>query len=720
MNKGNKLDADQKLEIDAGIAAGLDVSCYAKPEFMAIQMHQIRLGLEAGLDVSVYAIPEYDWFQMEEIREGMQEGVNYLLYASPAIAYDKMREIRKGLRDGIDLSGFANLNAGILKQLRKSIVAKVSIIDYINEGYVEEQLEEIRHALERGLPIRKYLSKEFRGVAIREIWKGLEDGIDPSVYVSIDYDWKQMREIRLGLEHQIDVSQYINSLFAWQQMREIRLGLEEGLDITPYRSFMYVAADMKRIREELSSGILEHIIKEYTDEKADNQKIAVYISSDEMEASIEIQCGREDFVSSDEILEALKKNGVKQGILKEDIEQLVKDRKYRVTVLAARGKRPVQGKDGWYEYFFNTEVDSSPKVLEDGSVDYTDVKSFETVENGQKIAFYHTAEYGTGGYTVTGRFLPSKKGKEQSVLTGRGFHSLTDGRTYVSLMAGKIQLMEDNRIEITRLCVLDEVTLATGNVDFEGSILVRGDVGSGVVIHATEDIIVNGFVESAKLSCGGDIFLRSGVHGAGAGIIEAGRKVAGNFFEYAQIVSGGDIEANYCLNCDLEAAEWILIHGVKGTLAGGTARAGKGVKSYNIGNRAKLPTVLRLGVNEDLIKSRQEAEFKISEVGRELVILENAYAGFQNKYAPEVRNAMDMYIKIENALYTKQLELDGYKNALKQYDLTAERMADARAVVKGSLYEGTTIYINDNKLYACSVRDVTVKSMQDRIVLEPN
>ena len=37
---------DQEIEIEAGKEAGIDVSIYAKPEFLGIQMHQIRLGLE--------------------------------------------------------------------------------------------------------------------------------------------------------------------------------------------------------------------------------------------------------------------------------------------------------------------------------------------------------------------------------------------------------------------------------------------------------------------------------------------------------------------------------------------------------------------------------------------------------------------------------------------------------------------------------------------------
>lgn len=720
-----EFDADQKQEIDAGIKAGLDVSCYAKKDFMAIQMHQIRLGLEESLDVRVYAKPEFDWFQMEEIRKGMQTGIDYNRYSDPSIAYDKMRQIRKGLEEGIDLSDYKEMDAGILRQLRKAAVAKVSIIDYINEGYVEEQLEEICSALKKGLFIDPYLNKEFRGIAIREICLSLEEGIEPSIYASIEYDWKQMREIRLGLEHRVDVTLYLNSLFSWKQMQEIRLGLEDGLDVTPYRSFVYVAADMRKIREQLIAGTLETILKadtgrgDVTAERTE-QRIAVFVSNDEMEAYIEVRCEQDISVNRDEIMEVLHSYGIRHGILEENISKIIQEKKYNRTVMVAKGNPPVKGSDGWYEYFFQTEIDRSPTILPDGSADYTNVKWFEQVERGQKIALYHAAKFGTAGYTVTGKLLPPQRGNEKSILTGKGFQCLSDGMTYVSCLAGKIELVAENRIEITRLCVLNEVSLATGNVNFDGSILVKGDVGRGAVICATEDVVVNGFVEAAEIHCKGDVFLRRGIDGAEIGIIEAGKKVISNFLEYARIVAGVNIEANYCLNCNLTAGEWILIHGEKGTLAGGIAVAGKGVRAYNVGNHVKLPTVLKLGVNDEMLRNRHDTELKIREVSRQLAILGNAYRDFQRKYLPEVRNTMEIYLKTEKAIYTKELEMEYLHKELQKFEQEIENMVGAKAVVSGILYEGTTIYIDHLKMSAHDIRAVTLRRINDKIVMQPN
>ena len=67
---------DQISEIEQGLAAGIDISVYAKPCFLAIQMRQIRKALMEHLPIEAYARPEFDWFQLEEIRGGLHSFID--------------------------------------------------------------------------------------------------------------------------------------------------------------------------------------------------------------------------------------------------------------------------------------------------------------------------------------------------------------------------------------------------------------------------------------------------------------------------------------------------------------------------------------------------------------------------------------------------------------------------------------------------------------------
>jgi len=716
-------ERDQINEIEEGIRAGIDTSIYSKKEYFALQMHQIRLGLMEGLPIERYASTDYDWFQMEEIRLGLSEGLDVTLYAFPSVPYETMRQVRKGLQKGINLSAYRKLDAGILRELRKALLSRITLVKYIKEGYIAEQLKEIRLGLEKGLNIEAYLNKEFRGVAIAEICKGLEKGLDVSSYAKPEFNWQQMREIRWGLEKRIDVSAYADAFYSWKQMREIRLGLEEGIDVSRYSSLMYTAAEMKKKRLTQLENITakgsisgKEPTQETKEEKAPH--IDVIISEDEMEAYLTVtktgnSCDRE------KLIKALNQCGIRYGILEDVVEDLAKGVKQKTPVVIARGTPPVKGEDGWYEFFFKSEEEKAPKLLEDGSVDYKNTVWFEVVENGQKIAYYHAATYGTNGISVLGREIPTKKGKEKEMLSGKGFMLLPDQRTYLATEKGVIT-QKGEHLEISRLLILEDVTIASGKVDFDGSVYIKGHVGNGTKIRATEDILVDGFVEAANIESGGTIILRQGMNAFSNGVLRAEKDVNGKFFEAVKVYSNGNIQANYCMNSELYAEGKIVISGAAGTFVGGRACAVEGFCAYNLGNNVGLLTYLSLGVNKKLSEKYNGVQEELKEVNKELTILRNAYSDFRSKYTAEIRNTMPIYLKIESAIFTKEKQLDKLEFMKYKLEKKMQDMTSVKAVIQGKLYEGVCVEINGMKWTSRELRNVTIRRERAQIAVHAN
>lgn len=717
-NMTERFDCDQMAEIQAGKEAGVDVSRYAKEIYMAIQMRQLRIGLQNGIDITPYENPEYDWFQMEEIRLGLEHGLNIHLYEDKALPYDRMRQIRKGLEEGIDLSGFYQLDAKLLRELRKALVSNIDMLSYIKQGYGAEQLAQIRHALQKKLDIAPFLQKEFRGASIQEIAKGLEGGVDVSCYARIEYSWQEMREIRLGLEHRIDIMLYANPLYNWRQMCEIRLGLEEGLDVNNYRSLMYPAADMRRMRLQMLSlarrGEAGH------SKSLEENGFLLTVSEDEMAAYIQINREPERETSCADMLQFLKQNGIVSGIMEAELVRMLQQKAYGQPVLVAKGEPARKGKDGWYEFFFDTEPDRTPKLLEDGSVDYRNIKWFEVVTKGQKLACYHAAEAGCDGFTVTGHPCVARRGREAGILRGRGFCISEDKSTYTAGITGKIEL-SDSEMTIESLLVVDEVTLATGNVEFDGCVYIRGSVGSKTEIRATGDITIDGTVEGAVIESGGSVLLRKGMNGGREGSVDAKKNVTGGFFESVRVRAGEDILANYCLNCELYAKGNITLSGRRGTLAGGKAYAGKGITAYRIGNDTDIRTEITLGVNEEIIQKKRNLEKALSDNRKETQILRNAYMDFERKYTPEVRNTMELYMKLENAVYTKEKQAEQLMRMSDEVNAGIEVMEKAQAVIPGTLYGGTVVWIEGMRWHTKEeVKNVRIKKAQGRIAVYAN
>lgn len=354
------------------------------------------------------------------------------------------------------------------------------------------------------------------------------------------------------------------------------------------------------------------------------------------------------------------------------------------------------------------------KGLEAGEVEW-----FETVEKGQKLAVYHNSEKGTDGITITGRVIPARRGREQSILVGKGFKRLADGKTYISELKGIVTLQE-NRLNVSELLVMKEVNMTTGDVEYDGNILIEGNVSSGTRIRSTKDVIVKGFVEASQITCGGNVFLRKGMNGTGGGSIRAAKDVIGYFFEGVEVYAGGNIQGDYFFRTSLYARGEIKAVGKKGIIAGGLICAESGIKAASIGNPAGLITQVVLGRIRSIRQKEQKLNDTIMDVNHELSILQNAHKEFQKKYTPEVRNSMEIYMKIKSAIYTKERQMESLKQEKNGINEEIVNSGKAKATVKGQIYERVTIEIDGAIWQARNLRCVIVKKSGDKIVLASN
>lgn len=720
-------DDDQLEELQLGLEHGVQVSAYAKKEYFAVQMRQVRFGLEEGLDISLYNDEKYDWFQMEEIRLGLKEGLDAAIYANPRYSYEVMRELRKALKDGIHLEKYAAVGAEMLRELHRAILDKQNIMPYIKSGYVPEQLKEIRRAMKLGCHIDPYLNTVYRGSAIREITEGLEEGLDVSVYANPDYSWQQMREIRMGLEQGLDVSLYSKELYSWQQMKEIRLGLEEGLDIEAYKSMMHSASDMKKIRlrlleeadaedetetvEAYTADALPEHLEEYL-QTLPADTIHFFVDEDRMKAYV--YAGKEAApVAKDKLVAQLAMHKILKGLEASVLNGLIAGTIRDQLVVIANGQEAVNGTDGYYESFIG-QPDCGICTQKDGSLDFSASYLFQKVTTGQKLLVYHSATTGTDGFYVDGKRIRAANGKEQPHITGRGFRLLDDHRTYLADENG-CAAFHGHNLYVTKLLELETADNILGDVDYEGAVYIKGDVDSNIRIRAAGDIVVEGFLGNATLQTEGNILIKKGANGNGEAHVHAGHIVMGRFFENVDI-HAEQIISNYFFRCSLYADKQIEAKGVNGSIAGGTVYAGYGIGVSNVGNRNGIETFIRVGYDKE--KSGDDYYEQAKETEKQIAILSNSLNGYRKHYAPEVRNTMPVFLKLENALYIKEKELAELQEQIEQQKNESKQYENAYLEVYGSLYEGTTVVINDAAYQGETVKGVLLKNIANKISVQ--
>ena len=708
-------DTLQLSQIRQGLNSGIDVTAYAKKEYFSDQMRELRLGLTKGSEVPIifYQDPAFNALQMREIRKGLQAGLDISVYAHVDVPYMKMRAIRESAWDGLvfDNSTIQRYNASILNQMHKAYVDNVDIKKYIADRFDEEQLEQVRLAIKAGLPIDKYISGDMRGDAIKEIRIGLEDGVDVKQYADAAYGWQQMQEMRLGLEHQIDITPYCKPLYQADQMRQIRLGLEEGLDITKFSSMMYTAKDMRRIRERMLVGEYEKGGTAGSDVTVSVMTVGGKIS--EVDAFVnEMIIHRDTYVAfednnmacfltlpkrmdgrkyTEEILfKFLEKIKVIYGVNKEAVKKLAEDGKPVIRALIAVGKEVVHGTNGYYEYFFDTEINTEPEIMKDGTADLTSLNNLQQVKVGDRIALYHKATRGTAGYDVFGKFIKANPGKEIPILKGTGFMIMNDRISYVATYTGAIRMV-DGKVEIKKLMVVPEVKITDKKIKYDGTLYVKGDVLSGSEIEVTGDVIVGGHMESSEINAGGNVTIIGGVTCPVRGGVFAGGDVSAKYFEGATI-KGANVSGNYFINCNIEAKGLVKTYGRVGMIYGGTINSLYGIETAIVGNKTGAKTIINLGVNTTILGQYNKLKKSLNLEQEQLDTLSKEKERLKD-FGAGNRELMQWKVKINAAVATKEIRIKEIGEAMQKLEDEMGRGSRADAVITEMAYANTIFVI---------------------------
>ncbi len=669
------------------------------------QQHEIELGRKSGIDTTIYADPRFDWLQMRELRVGLEKKLDVAVYADYTIGYAVMKQIRKGLEIGINLKkyyeqGYPYL---VLREIRKAWECSVDISEYVKSGFDYMQLEEIKDALIDNIDMKEYLERGFSGSQLSEIRLGLNEQLDVSIYAYGEYNWMQMREIRLGLKSKVDVDWYLNEFFSSRQMRQIRKGLEEGLDVSSYAQLQYSESDMisrlNWLKEKIDVGQVEPAIIEHQDYSVVEDMsrfIKCKMDAERMTAQINISPQVDSArLSVDVVVEILKLNEIVLGIDKKLIEDIIARKRFGQSIVIAKGHPLTEGHDGYYKYSFPDD-DNKPKVLENGAVDFTNVNPFVIVQERAVVATYQHAVHGAYGYKVDGTMLVPKQVKDIPRLHGRGIKQLPDEDTYIAEYAGRLVDCQSTRMYIDKVYIHSgDYTRSMGKLDFNGDVLIKGNVTNGSVIKATGSIVINGTVESADISAGTTILIKNGVCADDSGNIRSGGDIQSKFFERCNVYAGGSISANSILNSNIVSMESITVFGKRGVIIGGKVKAVQRITVNSLGNPANVLTELEIGLIPEvriIITNKQQnlekRKREVKELTAALDKIDKTYGVSESTY--NIRTKIQEEVTAQRHIIN---EITNEINAL--YDRCGRYTGTNQVAVQGTVYPNVKITVGD-------------------------
>lgn len=422
----------------------------------------------------------------------------------------------------------------------------------------------------------------------------------------------------------------------------------------------------------------------------------IRISSDRMEAFIMLPTVEEEHhYTVDEVLEAVNRNGVIYGINCETISDMIEKRLMGREVLFAKGKSAVDGADGYFDFYFDSDLNHRPTVKSDGSVDYWSVHSVEVVKKGQTIANYCEPVAGEDGIDVLGRVIAAKKGKGLPPLVGRGFDKSVDGLTYTAAIDGKIERHKNRIIILPILEINGDVNVGTGNIDFVGDVVIHGSVKTGARIRAAKSITIDGVCEGCVLEAGNDLILRNGMIGMGKARIIVKGNLFAKFMEYTDVEVDGFVEADSAINCNVVSNDKVIFNGGHASIVGGKVYGCAGIEVQNLGNDAFIKTEVHVGVHKKIKIKIAELEKLVTQ---KQMLLDNIKAGIKQieQMMGSAADGMDLEEKklaLVRAKIEKTAELTEDKGELERLKSIVERSTGATVQVLEHVYPNVEVCI---------------------------
>lgn len=410
-------------------------------------------------------------------------------------------------------------------------------------------------------------------------------------------------------------------------------------------------------------------------------------------------------LTKDDIVAAMVREGIKYGVDESKIQDFLNDREYCTDYVLAKATQPIQGRNAVITYHFNTDLTMKPKTNEDGSVDFHTLDIISRCKKGDLLATLTPLVPGKPGIDVFGKVIKPNKVNNKVLRHGKNISMSEDGLQLFSDVDGHVSLADD-RVFVSNIYEIPaDVDPSTGDIEYDGNVIIRGNVITGFTVKAKGDIEVYGVVEGAYIEAGGQIILRRGIQGMNKGVLKAEGNVISKFIENAEVIAGGYINTDSIMHSKVSAKGDIVVGGRRGSVAGGVIRSGTLISVKSSGSHMGTNTVLEVGIDPSIQDEFKELDKQITILKSEKEKISQSIAIIRKRLQSGSNIAYDV---LENLKQITQLsiklntELEQANERYKILRVEVDGSDSGMIKIHDTVYPGTKIVISNINYY---VRD---------------
>ena len=366
---------------------------------------------------------------------------------------------------------------------------------------------------------------------------------------------------------------------------------------------------------------------------------AVHVSVDEtaMAARLSVDAPKKGAAppTADEIIDALHRQNVVYGIDRSAIARIATYQDYGKTMVVARGTSPVHGEGSKIVYHFNVNRGKPYREMDFGRIDLKELNFIENKNAGDLLAEIAAPVRAVNGRTVTGITIPARPAGENAFLIAGANTTLNEQATKLFAAAnGNAKISETGEISVEPVVTVESVNYETGNIHFDGSVVVKGGIADGFTVEAGGDIQVGKGVGKATLKAQGNILLKAGITGNNEGSLECGGNLFAKYIESSKVLCHGHLFVEEAImHSQITVWKNCVLNGRRAEMIGGAALVGGSFWCKKLGNLYDVATSVTVATKPGLFFSYHEAQKKLQAREKELDTAETRLAQFEKAIA---------------------------------------------------------------------------------------
>lgn len=472
--------------------------------------------------------------------------------------------------------------------------------------------------------------------------------------------------------------------------------INELMDYLGKRSIAY---DVAMLKKAVCADSVQTVLLGPGSCPPEQESYQLEISEDYMKVTVRFYPPSEtgQRMSMDEFLNDMQFKKIVYGVDQELLQRHFRKGEYCKSLVVAEGKPPRHGTDAKIQYFFNTDPHAVPTLKADGSVDFFNLNTINHCKKGDLLAQIIPEDPGESGCNVAGAQIKPRNVKRATLRFGKNVDQSEDRMSISSQVDGCVSLVDD-QVFVSDLFEVENVDNSTGNIEFEGSVQVNGNVCSGFSVIAQGNVIVKGVVEGAFIRADGDIVITRGMNGMSRGRLEAGGNIIAKFLENSTANAAGYVSAESILHSKVMAGSEINVTGRRGFVTGGHVCAGHKISAKNLGANLGASTLVEVGVNPGLKADYQALQEELLEIQKVIKKTQPILTNYAEKKAKGVQFSPDQIKYIRSLIVltdAKRKELKEKSKKWEELQAAFEGQNDAYVEVIGEAFPGTVIVIKD-------------------------